>query len=88
MLHAEDYFERQNSLLASRFREALNLELDALLEFPEMSPVVHPRGLRRRLLTGFKFKIIYLIEAELGLVTILSLRHTSQDDELLGDLLD
>ena len=88
MLHAESYFELTNPQLALRFREALNLELDALLEFPESSPVVHSRGLRRRLLAGFKFKIIYLIEAELGLVTILSVRHTSQDDELLSDLLD
>jgi plasmid stabilization system protein ParE len=43
---------------------------------------------RARLLRGFKFKIFYLIEEELGLLTILSVLHGSQDDELLEDLLD
>ncbi len=91
MLKAEDYFERIHAKLALQFREAINLEIETLLEFPESAPVVHPRGLRRRLLTGFKFKIIYIIyiiEEELGLLTILSVRHTSQADEFLDQLLD
>ncbi len=70
MFRAEEYFECITVDLALKFREAMNLELDFILEFPDAAPVVHVRGVRARLLRGFKFKIFYLIEEELGLVTI------------------
>lgn len=88
MVKAEEYFERVNLDLALKFHESLNLEFDFILEFPEAAPVVHSRGVRARLLRGFKFKILYLIEDKLELLTILSVAHVSQDDELLDDLLD
>jgi plasmid stabilization system protein ParE len=88
MFRTEEYFERVSVDLELKFREAINLELDFILESPEAAPVVHARGVRARLLRGFKFKIFYLIDEELGLVTILSVLHGSQDDELLEDLLD
>jgi hypothetical protein len=56
MIKAEEYFERVNVDLALKFHEALNLEFDFILEVPEAAPVAHPRGVRARLLRGFKFK--------------------------------
>ncbi len=86
MLAIEDYFARVDENQALKFRTAINQEIEDLLDFPEASPVVDARGFRRRLVRAFKFKIIYLVESDLNILTIISVRHTSQDEEFFDEL--
>lgn len=76
ILAIEGYLELQSPGLGDSFRGELNSFIDLLLEFPELAPVISPKGVRRRLLKRFPYAILYVLTQDLMLV--LAVAHTSR----------
>jgi toxin ParE1/3/4 len=64
LLNAVEYYRERSSELARDFYEELNRAIEDLLEFPESSPVIHPIGVRRKVLQRFPYDVLYTVDPD------------------------
>ncbi len=68
LLNIEAYLEAQRKGLGEDFRKEVDSTIDFLLTFPEIAPIVHPKGARRANLERFPYGIVYLLMNDLLIV--------------------
>jgi toxin ParE1/3/4 len=64
LLNAVEYYRERSSELARDFYEELNRAIEDLLELPESSPVIHPIGVRRKMLQRFPYNVLYTVDPD------------------------
>jgi plasmid stabilization system protein ParE len=72
--------------LAPRFRKAVNRCLKSIQRFPLSKPVEYPPDLRRSLVEGFPYLVIYRVTPTS--IRVISVFHTSRDPSNLQRLAD
>ena len=75
MLEASEYYERQASGLGIEFLAEVQRTVHGIVENPGAGPVVR-QPLRRRLLLGFPFSILYRVDThEIVIIAVMHLRR-------------
>ncbi len=80
--------ELGDELRVARFRAELEDVFDTILEFPDVFPILKVVGVktnlvvRRVLLRGFSYGLIYTVQHELELVRVLKCYHTRSNPEI------
>jgi plasmid stabilization system protein ParE len=76
-VQASEYYRAIDPKLNYRFLDEFEQAIEEILEFPELYPVVHPVGARRKPLRKFPYCIIYLEEPDA--LFIVAVGHQRQD---------
>jgi len=77
MIHAQDWYEAELPGLGERFEAAVNDVLERVCENPRQFPVVRA-GLRRALLHGFPYALIFAMKSDDG-ITVVACFHGSRN---------
>jgi toxin ParE1/3/4 len=64
LLGAIEYYRTKSVELARDFYEEVNQSIEELLEFPESSLVIHPVGVRRKVLRRFPYNLLYTADPD------------------------
>lgn len=76
--NAAEYFRARSPALARNFRDALEVCLLSILEFPESHPVMFERtGARRANLQRFPYQVVYLIDPDV--IYIVAIAHERRE---------
>lgn len=70
------WYEEKAPLLGDHFLEALNVDFKKIASNPEAFALYSNTKIRRHVLTGFPYKVFYIVEKEE--VRIISIIHTSR----------
>jgi toxin ParE1/3/4 len=79
LLNAIEYYRERSPELARDFYEEVNAAISDLLEFPESSPVVHPIGVRRRVMQRFPYNVLYTVDPDV--LFIVAIAHQKRRPE-------
>ncbi len=72
-LNAVEYYRGKSPELARDFYEEVNRAIEDLLEFPEASIVIHPLGVRRKVMQRFPYNVLYTVDPDV--LYILAIAH-------------
>ncbi len=64
LLNAIEYYRKRSPELARDFYEKVNEAINELLEFPESSPLIHPIGVRRKVMQRFPYNVLYTADPD------------------------
>ncbi len=76
LAEAVRYYEGQESGLGARFEAEFVRCVRLIEKGPGAAPVVRPSGIRRKLLQGFPYSIVFAVETER--IRILAIAHQSR----------
>lgn len=74
---AHDRYRLARKGLGTRFRAAVNTCISSIQRFPLAKSVVHSPDVRRAIVSGFPYLIIYRVAGDS--IRIISIFHTSRD---------
>jgi hypothetical protein len=63
-IQASEYYRVISPVLGRDFVENVELEGNDIVEFPELYPVVHPSGARRKTMRRFPYHLVYLVDPD------------------------
>lgn len=58
------YYEQEERGLGARFEAEIIRSIDRIRTAPEAAPVVRPGGIRRRIVSGFPYSLVYAVEPD------------------------
>jgi toxin ParE1/3/4 len=64
LLNAIEYYRERSPELARDFYEEVNRAIEDLLEFPESALVIHPIGVRRKVMQRFPYNVLYTADPD------------------------
>ncbi len=64
LTEAVRYYEREERGLGARFEAEVVRGIDRIRIAPESAPVVRPGGVRRKVLSGFPYSLVYAVEPD------------------------
>jgi toxin ParE1/3/4 len=79
LLNATEYYRERSPELARDFYEEVNEAVNELLEFPESSPVIHPIGVRRKVLQRFPYNVLYAVDPDVLFIVAIAHQKRRSD---------